>query len=60
MILLGRRIEQMKLWELIVKLEELEQQGKRDYKVKVMFWSDEASINRDGIWTNDDDKTIYL
>ena len=48
----------MKLEELIIELEKLEQQGKGYYEVKAMFWSDEASI--DDIWTNDNAKTIYL
>jgi len=50
----------MKLWELIVELEKLEQEGKRDYEVKVMFWSDETSVNKDNIWANDNNEVIYL
>lgn len=50
----------MKLWELIVELEKLEQQGKRDYEVKVVFWSDEATVDKKNILVNDEDKTVYL
>jgi len=48
----------MKLRDLIIELEKLEQQGKGDYEVKVVFWSNEA-ILKDVLY-NDVSKEIIL
>jgi len=48
----------MKLYELIIELEKLEQQGKRDYEVKVVFWSNEAIL--EDVLYNDTSKEIIL
>jgi len=48
----------MKLWELIVELEKLEQEGKRDYQVRVSLFGDEANVIE--ILCFDEIKAIYL
>jgi len=49
----------MKLYELIQKLEKLEQEGKRDYEVKVAVYNDEYAID-EKINYDDHHKMVYL
>jgi len=48
----------MKLRNLIIELEKLDLQGKGDYEVKVVFWSDEGIL--EDVLYNDVSKEIIL
>ena len=48
----------MKLRDLIIELEKLDLQGKGDYEVKVVFWSDEGIL--EDVLYNDSSKEIIL
>ena len=48
----------MKLRDLIIELEKLDLQGKGDYEVKIVFWSDEGIL--EDVLYNDVSKEIIL
>ena len=48
----------MKLRDLIIELQKLDLQGKGDYEVKVVFWSDEGIL--EDVLYNDASKEIIL
>ena len=55
---MGKEYEEVKIWGLIIELEKLEQQGKRDYDIRVSFFGDEADVT--DVLCFDEIKTIYL
>jgi len=48
----------VKLRDLIIELEKLDLQGKGDYEVKVVFWSNEAIV--EDVLYSDASKEIIL